>query len=144
MPSRIPAVACAVLLIVAADPPRAIPSPEHGPLFAPPARAARFRFARTPDSIDAVARYYRERFPSSEPRSWTIERIAAADAFDGAALFDRSRLARLYRGRPPRVARGAVTRDGRVVEVVLLISPFPEPDLKRLNPGTLVMTVEVW
>lgn len=142
--ARLPVVACAaVLLAAAADPPRMTPSPEHASLFAPPARATQFAFARTPDSIDVVARFYRERFPSVEPRSWAIERLAATEVFDGAALFDRARLARLYAGRTPRVARGPVTRDGQVVEVVLLLSPYPEPDLRRLNPGTLTMTVGV-
>lgn len=137
-------IACATIVLVGAtDPPRTRPSPEHAALFAPPARAARFRFARTPDSIDTVARFYRERFPSSDPRSWTIQRIAATEVFDGAALFDRARLARLYGGRPPRVSRGPVTRGGAVVEVILLVSPYPEPDLRHLNPGTLIMRGQI-
>jgi hypothetical protein len=112
-------------------------------VFAPPARAAAFDFARTDASIETVAQFYRERWPARDPRSWRIERQAAKDAFDGAALYDRSRLARLYGGRDPRVARGPMTQGGQVVKVVLLMSPYPEADLQSLNPGTLIMTVSL-
>lgn len=65
----------------------------------------------------------------------------AAEAFDGAALFDRARLARLYGGRAPQAARGPIIEHGRVTAVVLLLSPYPDPDLDRLHPGTLIMVV---
>lgn len=74
---------------------------------------------------------------------WKVESASILDVFDGAAMYDRSRLARLYGGKSARVARGPVARDGRVVAVVLLVSPYPEADLRGVNPGTLVMTVEL-
>jgi hypothetical protein len=126
-----------------AQPPQITASPAHVRLFAPPARAAAFRFDRTDAPIESVAQLYRQRWPAADPRSWRIERQAARDAFDGAALYDRARLARLYAGRDPRVARGPVTENAEVVQVVLLMSPYPEADLRRLNPGTLIMTVAV-
>lgn len=63
--------------------------------------------------------------------------------FDTAALYDRARLARLYRGKTPRIARGPIIESGAVTHVVLLLSPYPEADLKRLNPGTLIMQVSL-
>jgi hypothetical protein len=123
--------------------PRSRPCGEYVRLFAPPARAYAFRFSCSEDPIDSVARFYRTEWPSPEPRSWTIERLAAGDAFDRAALFDRSRMARLYGARQPRIARGPVSLDGRVVEVVMLMSPYPAADLGSLREGTLIMTVQV-
>jgi hypothetical protein len=63
--------------------------------------------------------------------------------FDAAALFDRARLARVYGGKAPRIARGPLVEHGVVTGTVLLVSPYPEPDLERLNPGTLIMTVRL-
>jgi len=118
-------------------------SPAHAALFAPPARASRFAFATTRETVDRVVAYYRGRWPPEDPRSWKIVTSGPLDVFDGAALFDRARLARLYAGKPPRIARGPITEKGRVTHTVLLVSPYPEPDLERLNPGTLIMTVTV-
>ncbi len=110
-------------------------------LFAPPARADRYEFLTSSETIDVMAAEYRRVHPSPDPRSWVIHRIGALDVFDGAALYDRARLARLYRGRTPRVARGPIIENGSVTRVVLLLSPYPEPNLERLNPGTLIMVV---
>lgn len=118
-------------------------SPAHAALFAPPARASLFAFATTSESFDRVLADYRKRWPSSDPRVWKVERIGPNDVFDGAALYDRARLARVYRGQAPRIARGAIVENGRVTHTVLLVSPYPEPDLERLNRGTLIMTVTV-
>jgi hypothetical protein len=133
----------AAVSAVRAQAPSPTASPAHARLFAPPARAASFDFARTDQSVEAVAQFYRVRWPAPDPRSWKIERLAAAEAFDGAALFDRARVARQYAGRHPRVARGPLTTGGDVTAVVLLMSPYPEPDLSGLNAGTLVMTVRL-
>lgn len=118
-------------------------SPAHAVLFAPPGRAGLFAFATTRERLDDVVAYYREHWPSPDRRSWMVERSGPNDVFDGAALFDRARLARLYGGRPIRVARGPMIENGRVTHTVLLVSPYPEPDLEHLNPGTLIMTVRV-
>lgn len=65
------------------------------------------------------------------------------ELFDGAALYDRARLARLYGGKGPRMARGPILERGRVTHTVLLVSPYPEADLRSLNTGTLIMTVTI-
>jgi hypothetical protein len=59
------------------------------------------------------------------------------------ARYDRSRLARLYGGRGARVARGPKALDGRVVESWTLISPYPDPALERLEPGTLLIVLKL-
>ena len=128
-------------------------SPAHARLFAPPARAADFTFETTSAPIETVAREFRARWPSPNPSTsnpdapasgaWRVDRAAPSELFDGAALFDRARLARLYGGRSPRVARGPIIANGTVVEVVQLLSPYPEADLRRLNDGTLIMRVRI-
>lgn len=112
----------------------------HARAFAPPAAAARFEFSVTAEPIEIVAAYYRERWPSHDRGTWTIAQGPAAEAFDSAAMFDRGRLARLYGGRHPRLARGPIVVEGSDF-VVLLMSPYPEADLTGLNQGTLVMIV---
>lgn len=118
-------------------------SPAHAALFAPPARAGLFMFETTLEPIDEVAASYRARSPWPPAGAWTIGRSGPNDVFDAAALYDRPRLARLYGGRPIRVARGPIIENGRVTHTVLLLSPYPEPDLEHLNSGTLIMTVRV-
>ena len=118
-------------------------SPAHRALFAPPARASLYSFATTDERIDRVAAYYQERWPSDDPRPWKVETSGPVDVFDGAALFDRARLARLYGGKVVRIARGPIVENGRVTHTVLLLSPYPDAELTRLNQGTLIMTVLV-
>jgi len=65
-----------------------------------------------------------------------VELVDALDAFGGAGSVDGSRLARLYRGARPRVARGS-RADGDRFESVTLISPYPDAGLSRLLDGTL-------
>lgn len=89
-----------------------------------------------------MARHYRQCSPPRATGSWVVAQTAAVEAFDSAALFDRAKLARLYGGRHPRIARGPIGRY-RTDHVVLLLSPYPEADFSRLNPGTLIMTVRI-
>jgi hypothetical protein len=133
------------------------PSPAHARLFAPPHATAAYRFDVTPASIEEVAAFFASlprRSPSAPAvedasgrggtkAAWKVESMTILDVFDGAAMYDRSRLARLYGGKSARVARGPIRRDGAVVGTILLVSPYPDADLRQVNPGTLVMTVEV-
>lgn len=99
----------------------------------------------TPTPIDEVAAFFAERARRGSAGHFVV-RPGAPDAFDNLAPFSRSRLARLYKGRTPRLARGPVltSMGGPEVEAVaLLMSPYPEPDLGSLNPGTLIMIVRV-
>jgi hypothetical protein len=112
-------------------------------VFAPPARANLFSFATTDEPLDRVVQYYRERWPAADARSWQVHTSGPLDVFDGAALFDRARLAKLYGGKVARVARGPIVQNGRVTHTVLLVSPYPDAQLRFLKTGTLVMTVLV-
>ena len=69
---------------------------------------------------------------------WTIETPPPPDAFGTAGSYDRVRVARLYGGRYPSVARGWIEENGRF-EAVTLVSPYPNRQLTALEPGTLVI-----
>ena len=80
--------------------------------------------------------------PHHAPGAWKLERQEALEAFDGARQADRFRIAELYVGIHPFVARGSLVRDGRR-EAYTLISPHPDASLTRLEPGTIVIVFHV-
>jgi hypothetical protein len=69
---------------------------------------------------------------------WAAEAVAPLDAFGHAGSYDKPALARLYGGVRPLVARGWIQQNGRF-ESLTFISPYPDPSLTRLNPGTLTI-----
>ena len=69
---------------------------------------------------------------------WLVETANPSDAFGSAGSYNRAALARLYGGRRAEVARGWRTVDGNF-ESITLISPYPDPTLSRLEPGTLTI-----
>jgi hypothetical protein len=106
---------------------RALFAPRH----APPGVYQAFVSARTIE--DAVERAKRQR-TSWPAGAWTIERLDPIDA-----PYDRYRLAWLFGGARPRVARGPLVEDGRTTGSVTLISPYPDIDFRTLQPGTLAL-----
>jgi hypothetical protein len=121
-----------------------VPSPAHTRLFVPPALHDGLSEAFVVEaSIDDVAAEYRRISPPRQRASFRIEAVGSLDAFDGAAMYDRARVARLYRSRRARIARGPIIRDGRVREMVTLISPYPDGRLERLVEGTLVIVLRI-
>jgi hypothetical protein len=77
--------------------------------------------------------------PQAESDAWKVVRLDPLEAYGDAGLYDRSRLARLYTGRPALVVRAPIRRAGRVVGSVTLISPHPDAALTRLVPGTMAI-----
>jgi hypothetical protein len=70
--------------------------------------------------------------------AWKSQTAAPLDAFGAAGAYDRAALSRLYGGRRVEVARGWIEENGQLVSLTF-ISPYPDPTLTRLNPGTLVI-----
>jgi hypothetical protein len=93
-------------------------------------------------SLDAVAAELRAEDPSPAPGAWKPERQDVLDAFDGSTQADRFRIAELYVGIHPFVARGSLQRGGRRVAYTL-ISPYPDASLSRLLPGTMIIVFHV-
>lgn len=128
--------------------PGARPSPAHARVFTPrhapegsylafvmdgPMDAARRAVMRALGVADA---------PSTGSGPWAVRRLETTEAFGDSGDFDETRLARLFNGRRAFVCRGPVSREGRVVASVTLISPYPDPSLSRLEPGTLVIVFD--
>jgi hypothetical protein len=77
------------------------------------------------------------------PGAWQPRPVLPLDAFGEAGRYDRSAMTRVYSAQRPRVARGARTENGRVVESWTLISPYPDPTLRRLEAGTLLLVLRI-
>jgi hypothetical protein len=113
-------------------------------LFAPhPYRSAYAAFV-TPLAIEEVLeRLAGDPSRLQAPGAWMPRRVPPLDAFGTSGAYDRTLLARLYGGRRPIVARGPMRTAGRAesapdaIESWTLVSPYPDPSLRRLRDGTL-------
>ena len=114
-------------------------------LFAPfGTRAAAYRIFVTTLPIDALlGRLTQDPSLLHPPGAWVSAPVLPADAFGQTGRYDRSRLARLYGARRPVVARGPRGAAGRPTEAWTLVSPYPNPDLTRLEPGTMLIVVDL-
>jgi hypothetical protein len=148
---RIAAFTLAAAVLAAAA--SAAPVPPAGPwraapayvgLFAPPSARAAYEAWTTPTSIDAVLRALEgDPLLLHPPGAWQAQALIASDVFGDGGGYDRRRLARVYGATRARVARGPRGADGRVDESWLLVSPYPDPSLQRLEPGTLLIILRV-
>ena len=110
-------------------------SPAHRPLFTPPALPdGVYRTYVSPRPIDEIVQE-----TGGEPRA-----VAPLDAFGQTGPYNRWTLALLYGGRRPRVARTYMVEvDTGVFEAWTMISPYPDPRLERLEPGTLLIVLRL-
>jgi hypothetical protein len=128
-------------------------APAYRALFAPSgARAGAYHIYVTARDLQAVLRQV-----SSEPAtlhppgSWLPVAQLPSDTFGQTGAYDRSALARLYGARRATVARGprgqasssAPLGAGRPREAWTLVSPYPSPDMRRLEPGTLLIVMDL-
>jgi hypothetical protein len=114
-------------------------APELLRLFAPAGpRAAAYSMRVTNDTLEAVLRQL-----DGEPGAWDVRELSPADAFGTAGAYNRSQLSRLYGAERARVSRGARTENGRTIESWTLISPYPDPALRRLERGTLLIVLRL-
>jgi hypothetical protein len=120
-------------------------APEYLPLVAPAgARAGAYRMFTSPLDIDAALRRLEgDASLVRVPGAWQPRPTLPLDAFGQAGQYDRSAMSRVYGGRQPRVARGARSADGRVIESWTLIAPYPDAELRRLETGTLLIVLRL-
>jgi hypothetical protein len=120
-------------------------APEYLPLVAPAgARAAAYRVFTSPLDIDAaLERLENDASLVRVAGAWQPRPAPPLDAFGQAGRYDRAGMARVYGGGQPRVARGARSVDGRVVESWTLIAPYPDTELRGLQPGTLLIVLRL-
>jgi hypothetical protein len=92
---------------------------------------------------DALTDVKRDPLMTVWPGAWKVERQSPADVFGQGAGYNRWALALLYRATTPRVARGPRIEGGQTVEAWTLVSPYPNPAMDRLEPGTLLIVMKV-
>ena len=119
-------------------------APDYLAVVAPAAHRDAYRTAVSPLDLDAVLKTLAgDPSLARTPGAWTARAELPTDAFGRAGNYNRWALVRLYGSRQPRVARGARLEEGRVVESWTLVSPYPSPDLTRLEPGTLLIVLRI-
>jgi hypothetical protein len=120
-------------------------APAYVALFAPSgARADAYRTFVSPLDLDTLLdRLGPDVSVVRPPGAWEPRPQLPFDAFGQTGPYDRSKLARLYGARRPRVARGPRAENGRIVEAWTLISPYPDPKLEHLEAGTLLIVLRV-
>ena len=114
-------------------------------LFAPSGpRAAAYRFYVSPLDIDAVLkRLATDLSLLYPPGAWSPAALLPTDAFGQTGGYDRSKLTRLYGSKRVVVARGPRGTAGRPTEAWTLISPYPRSDMERLEPGTMLIVLDL-
>jgi hypothetical protein len=107
-------------------------------------RAAAYRFYVSPLDIESALRQLDADTSLVRPAgAWQPHPALPADVFGQAGRYDRSSMARLFGAQQPMVARGARMADGHVVESWTLVGPYPDPSLKRLEAGTLLVVLRL-
>jgi hypothetical protein len=118
---------------------------DYLPLFAPSGtRAAAFHIYVSPRDLQTVLKQV-STDPSTlhPPGAWLPVAQLPVDAFGQTGGYDRSTLARLYGAKRAIVARGPRGSPGRPSEAWTLISPYPSGDMQRLEPGTMLIVVNL-
>ena len=142
----IPAVLLAAVLPVQAvtgQPVLGVPDPALTRLFTPiAAPAGEYVVHRSDRPIDAIAAELKALDPDPAPGAWQPLRPEAHDAFGQEGPYDRSRLARLFRGQRVTLIRGSL-KEGPLRVAYTLISPYPAPSLETIVTGTMVIRHEI-
>jgi hypothetical protein len=104
--------------------------------------AGTFRVHRSARHIDGLAAALKALDPSTAEGAWLVERAGVFDAFGSEGPYDKPRLALLFGGSSPSVARGTlVAMEGRLA--LTLIEPYPDATLASLRQGTMVIVTKL-
>jgi hypothetical protein len=104
--------------------------------------AGTFKVHRSAQHIETLAAALTALDPSTAEGAWLVERAGVFDAFGSEGPYDKPRLALLFGGSSPSVARGTlVTVEGRLA--LTLIEPYPDAALASLRQGTMVIVTKL-
>lgn len=118
-------------------------APEYLNLFAPVAHRENYRAYVSPDGLDDTLRRLMADPAVQRPAgAWTPEWVHPFDAFGRTGSYNRWKLAGLYGSRRARVARGPRVDQGQA-ESWMLVAPYPDPALQRLESGTLIIVLRL-
>jgi hypothetical protein len=145
------ALACLTLLLLLAPFPAGFTeTPVYVPLFTPRALpSGTYRTYTSRQDLDTIlgsgvlAGIRGDPSRQKGQSSFEAEAVIASEAFGQSGGYNRWKLALLYGATRARIARGPRLENGRVVEAWTLISPYPDPELERLNPGTLLIVLRL-
>jgi hypothetical protein len=127
----------------AAEPALGTPDSALTRLFTPiSAPRGRYVVYRSERPVADIARGLRALDLTPAPGAWEPNRPEGHDAFGQEGSYDRSRLARLFRGQRVTLIRGSLVKDDRRVAYTL-ISPFPDASLRHIEPGTMIIEFNV-
>ena len=124
--------------------PAFVNAPAYLALFAPRAERGSYRIATSTLPLDRVLTDLADDDSLGRPPgAWQPRQELPQDAFGDGGSYDQWALRRLYGAVQPRVARGPRVVNGETTEAWILISPFPDPSLTRLEQGTLRIIVAI-
>ena len=137
-------LAVSVLTAAGAAPARFADAPQYLALFAPRVQREAYHISVSPAGLDEVLTSYAgDDSLLRPPGAWQARPEAPRDAFGSGGDYNLWILTRVYGGTQPRVARGPRVENGRVVESWILVSPYPDASMTRLEPGTLRIVVKI-
>jgi hypothetical protein len=112
------------------------PAPALAALFTPVhPLVGRYETCTTPEPMGAA-------IAAANVKEARIEAVEPLDAFGAAGPYNRFAVARLYGGTRAAVAHVWIQR-GSELESQTFISPYPDPTLTRLIPGTLIIRLHL-
>ena len=120
-------------------------APEYVRLFTPlRAHTESYRAYVSPRDVgDVIRQLENDPLLLHPPGAWTPTALLSSEAFGLSGSYDRAKLARLYGARRALVARGPRGGGGRPTQAWTLISPYPDRNLERLEPGTLLIVLNL-
>jgi len=118
-------------------------APEYLSLFTPLAHRENYRTYVSPLGLDkTLEALMTDPAVQRPPGAWEPKAMIPFDAFGRTGSYNRWKLAGLYGSRRARVARGSRVDHGRT-ESWMLVAPYPDPSLQRLEPGTLIIVLTI-
>ena len=118
-------------------------APEYLRLFTPVAHRGDYRAYVSPRGLDETLKSVLADPAVQRPSgAWEPRPMIPFDTFGRTGGYNRWQLAGLYGSRRARVARGPRVDHGQS-ESWMLVAPYPDPALQRLEPGTLIIVLKI-
>jgi hypothetical protein len=118
-------------------------APEYLSLFAPSAHREDYRAYVSPLGLEETLKtLFADPAVQRLPGAWEPKAMIPFDAFGRTGSYNRWKLAGLYGSRRALVARGPRVDHGRT-ESWMLVAPYPDPSLQRLETGTLIIVLTI-